>query len=138
MSCEQVQPVLAVLALGGPQSEVADDGVAEHLSGCALCRSVQEDFSGTAAVLSRVELYEVVGIPVPDPERAIALVRRRSLPSFWPVVCLAWVREAASPSLLMRRSGPDERMYSRGSSGLVPGHLKAGGWPGLQGSAEEA
>lgn len=79
MSCEQVQPVLAVLALGGPQSEVADDGVAEHLSGCALCRSVQEDFSGTAAVLSRVELYEVVGIPVPDPERAIALVRRREL-----------------------------------------------------------
>ncbi|GAB2618377.1 hypothetical protein GCM10027168_58380 [Streptomyces capparidis] len=77
MDCERARVELAARELGGGDFE---DAVAEHLETCPDCRAEGEADAAAAAMLSAVEAFELDGVPVPDPERAIARLRRTERP----------------------------------------------------------
>ncbi|MFJ7590930.1 zf-HC2 domain-containing protein [Streptomyces sp. NPDC097617] len=74
MECERARTAFAAQMLGGldrPQHE----SVAEHLDRCPSCRAERDELLVLLPLLDGVRLYELDGVPDPDPERAVRAAR---------------------------------------------------------------
>ncbi|MGW5848707.1 hypothetical protein ACWFQ8_12285 [Streptomyces sp. NPDC055254] len=74
MECERARIAFAAQMLGGldgPRHEC----VADHLDRCRSCRAERDELLALLPLLDAVRPYELDGVPVPDPERAVRAAR---------------------------------------------------------------
>lgn len=79
MDCEQLKFDLAAETLAGRNQPVSP-ALASHLATCEHCRREHGELHDVVRLLSGVAPHEWDEVPVPDPERAIARLRRDTGP----------------------------------------------------------
>ncbi|MER8223540.1 hypothetical protein ABTZ58_23705 [Streptomyces sp. NPDC094143] len=74
MDCEHTRHAFAARLLNA-REEPASAALEAHLHACGSCRVEYEELSDLPPLLGLVEVHELDGVPLPDPQRAIDAVR---------------------------------------------------------------
>ncbi|MGW3151751.1 hypothetical protein ACWDG1_45570 [Streptomyces sp. NPDC001177] len=75
MDCEQAHSEMAIVAFG-LLADARKAAVTTHMTVCSSCCGEFAEFAALMPLLDTVMLYELDGVPSPDPERAVAAARR--------------------------------------------------------------